>query len=438
MKGEALAALQGIPYNPYSLLWPGKVVWTEKGIMFARLLQLGGRSLISHELARMGHHNPEEVQSCIDQPCAGKLVDVPHEIATLLIHWLEHQGSACWWHSTSDTSAATVDLLFGGSNQLVPGLRQATERIPHLLPVAAALEQAWCLKESAPMNLLLGETSVALQHHTSVMGILNVTPDSFYDGGLYLQPEQAIKHAEEMLTDGADIIDVGGQSSRPGARPIPLDVERQRVVPVVREIVKRYGARVSVDTHRARIAEAALDVGAVLINDISAMRFDAQMAPLVARRNASVVLMHMRGTPQTMQQEPTYRHVIDDVYRFLAERLRCAMHHGIARQRIMLDPGFGFGKTARHNLELLHGLEHFQGLGQPLLVGTSRKSFLGRLLQREVWDRLEGTIASVIYTALRGAAMVRVHDVKSAAQAIRLMNTLEKPPAPSSDSEYLG
>jgi dihydropteroate synthase len=411
--------------------------YTEKGVMFARLLKLGDRSLLSYELARMGHHNPEEVLSCLDQPCAAKLIDVPKEIATLLIQWLEHQEPPCWWHSSSDPSAPTVDLLFGGSNQIVSRLRQAAQQIPHLRPVAAALDQAWCFKESAPLNLLLGETSVALQHRTYVMGILNVTPDSFSDGGLYLQPEQAIKHAEEMLADGADIIDVGGQSSRPGARAIPLDVERQRVMPVVREIVKRYGARVSVDTYRASIAEAALDVGAVLINDISAMRFDAKMAPLIARYNASVVLMHMRGTPQTMQQEPTYRHVIDAVYSFLAERLRCAMHHGIARQRIILDPGFGFGKTARHNLELLHGLEHFQGLGQPLLVGTSRKSFLGRLLQREVWDRLEGTIASVIYAALRGAAMVRVHDVKSAVQAIRLINTLETLPNPPAGGEYL-
>jgi dihydropteroate synthase len=259
--------------------------------------------------------------------------------------------------------------------------------------------------------------------------VLNVTPDSFSDGGLYLQPEQAVKHAEEMLADGADIIDIGGQSSRPGAWPVPEEVEQTRVVPVVQEVVKRYGALVSVDTYRASIAAAALDVGAVLINDISAMRFDARMAPLIAGRNAAVVLMHMQGIPHTMQQAPTYRHVIDDIYGFFTERLHHAVHHGIARQRIVLDPGIGFGKTVRHNLELLHGLGHFQSLGQPLLVGTSRKSFLGELLQREVWDRLEGTITSVIYAVLRGASMVRVHDVKPIVQAVRLLDALEHPTA---------
>jgi len=202
-------------------------------------------------------------------------------------------------------------------------------------------------------------------------------------------------------------------------------VEHQRVIPVIGEIVKRYGALVSVDTYRASIAEAALDAGAVLINDISAMRFDTQMAALIARREAAVVLMHMQGTPQTMQHAPAYRHVIDEVYSFLAARLEWAMQQGITRQRIVLDPGFGFGKAVRHNLALLRGLEHFRALGQPLLVGTSRKTFLGRLLQREVWDRLEGTMASVIYATLRGAAIVRVHDVKPVVQTVRLVDSLE-------------
>jgi dihydropteroate synthase len=160
------------------------------------------------------------------------------------------------------------------------------------------------------------------------------------------------------------------------------------------------------------------------VNDISAMRFDAQMAPLIARRGASVALMHMQGTPQTMQQAPAYRHVLDEVYRFLAERLDCALQYGIARQRIVLDPGFGFGKTVQHNLDLLHGLGHLRALGQPLLVGTSRKSFLGHVLRRQVWDRLEGTLATVIYAVLHGAVLVRVHDVAAVAQTVRLLEAL--------------
>jgi dihydropteroate synthase len=261
------------------------------------------------------------------------------------------------------------------------------------------------------------------------MGILNVTPDSFSDGGFYLQTDQAIKHAEEMLAQGADIIDVGGASSRPGAAPVPAAVERDRIIPVLREIVKRFGARVSVDTYRADVAEAALDVGAVMINDISALRFDPAMAQVVAQHEAAVVLMHMQGTPQTMQQAPWYRHVTDEVYTFLAERLDYARQHGIARQHLVCDPGFGFGKTVQHNLDLLHDLPHFQGLGQPLLVGISRKSFLGHLLQREVWDRLEGTLAGVVYAVLHGAAIVRVHDVAPTVQALRLVEAIRTPQA---------
>jgi dihydropteroate synthase len=323
---------------------------------------------------------------------------------------------------------ATVDVVVGGSAELDTALQQATQQTPQLQPVVTALEHARQLQEQSPLHLTLGTTTWPLQQRVYIMGILNVTPDSFSDGGLYLQPEQALKHAETLLADGADLIDVGGESSRPGAMPVPATVEHERVVPVVREIVKRFNALVSVDTYRASVAAAALDAGAVLINDISALRFDAQMAPLIARRGASVVLMHMQGTPQTMQRAPTYRHVIDEVYSFLAERLHCAMQAGIARQRIVLDPGFGFGKTTPHNLDLLRGLEHFHALGQPLLAGTSRKSFLGRLLQRQVWDRLGGTLATVVYAALRGARIVRVHDVGPTVQAMRILAALDQPP----------
>jgi dihydropteroate synthase len=401
--------------------------------MLARLLpQSEAASLIVHELKRMGHPDPIQPPEGL---FASKLIGVPCQTATTLTAWLQRQQPACWWYSTPGAKPVTVDVLFGGNRSLLTTLRHEAHRIPLLQPVVAAIEAARELQEHGPTQLLLRESRLNLRQRVYVMGILNITPDSFSDGGLYLQPEQALKHAEEMLAEGADIIDVGGQSSRPGATPIPPEVEYQRVIPVIRDLVKRYGALVSVDTYRASIAEAALDAGAVLINDISAMRFDTQMAPLIAKHKASVVLMHMQGTPQTMQQAPSYRHVIDDIYRFLAERLQYAMRHGISRQRIVLDPGFGFGKTVQHNLELLQGLEHFQALGQPLLVGTSRKSFLGRLLQREVWDRLEGTIASAIYAMVRGAAMVRVHDVKPVVQAARLMNALTKPSLPLSTGQ---
>jgi dihydropteroate synthase len=400
--------------------------------MLARLFPQDNRSLLAHELATMGHQEPDALLGRSDQEWTWKLTGVPSATATLFTTWLAQQAPQCWWYSAAGADATTVDLLFRCPHDLYTAWCLAAPHTPPLQPVVRALAHVLQLRSSAPSYLRLGDTTLQLQRRIYVMGVLNVTPDSFSDGGLYLQPEQAIKHAEEMLAEGADIIDVGGQSSRPGARPVPAEVEQQRVVPVVQEIVKRYGALVSVDTYRASIAAAALDVGAVLINDISALRFDTHMAPLLARRNAAVVLMHMQGTPQHMQQAPTYRHIIDDIYSFFAERLHYARQHGIAPQCLLLDPGIGFGKGVRHNLEVLHGLEYFQSLGAPLLVGTSRKSFLGRLLQREVWDRLEGSLTSAIYAVLRGATMVRVHDVKPTVQAVRLLAALQHPAVPLS------
>ena len=390
--------------------------------MLARLLPQGDDSLIAHELARMGHHTPEAFRGESDRRVVLKFLAAPSAPASMLLDWLRQQGPGYWGYSTAGAEAATLDVLCGAPAALISRLR--AEKQPALHPLVAALEQALQLQQPGITQLVLGDQVFDLRQRTYIMGILNVTPDSFSDGGLYLQLEQALQHAETMLAAGADIIDVGGQSSRPGAVPVPAEVEQERAVPVIREIVQRYGALVSVDTYRASVAAAALDAGAVLVNDISAMRFDMHMAPLLARRGASVVLMHMQGTPQTMQRAPSYRHVLDDVYSFLAERLHCAMQYGIPRQRIVLDPGFGFGKTVQHNLDLLHGLAHLRALGQPLLVGTSRKSFLGHVLQRKVGNRLEGTLATVLYAVLHGAAVVRVHDVGSVTQAIHLLAAL--------------
>ena len=400
--------------------------------MRARLFPQGNDSLMHHELVRMGHEAP--VHLLRQPPATCKFIDVPHRTAARLTQYLRQRAPQCWWYDAPGATAATVDLLIGGSTECIATLRQEGQHMPLLQRLVTALDEALRLQEDAPAALVLGDTDVDLRRRTMVMGILNVTPDSFSDGGLYVQPQQAIKYAAEMIAQGADIIDVGGESSRPGATPVTAEVERQRVLPVVGEIVKRFGVHVSVDTYRASVAEAALDAGAVMINDISAMRFDPHMAPLIARRGVAVVLMHMQGAPPTMQRSPSYRHVIDDVYGFLAERLHDAMQHGIARQRIVCDPGFGFGKKAQHNLELLHGLQYFQVLGQPILVGTSRKSSLGCVLQRAVWDRVEGSIASAVYAILHGAAMVRVHDVGPTVQAVRLIDAVAQPPLSRADT----
>ncbi len=255
------------------------------------------------------------------------------------------------------------------------------------------------------------------------MGVVNVTPDSFSDGGLYLDAEAAIAHARELIGEGAEIVDVGGESTRPGAEPVAVAEELRRVLPVVEGIVAgdRTPTRpqVSIDTSKATVARAALAAGAVLVNDVTALRADPEMASLVAESGAQCCLMHMRGEPRTMQADPRYDDVVDDVRSFLEERMAYAVSVGVREERIMLDPGIGFGKTLAHNLALLARLDELASLGRPLVVGTSRKSFIGRILADAVGreepvatpERLPGTIATSVLAYERGARVFRVHDV---------------------------
>jgi len=240
---------------------------------------------------------------------------------------------------------------------------------------------------------------------------------------LYLDPEAAIAHGEELAAAGAAILDVGGESTRPGAEEVPEAEELRRVVPVIAGLAGG-GAEVSVDTSKAAVAAAALDAGAAIVNDVTALRGDPEMAALCAERGATVVLMHMLGDPRTMQRDPTYDDVVAEVGTFLAERLRAALAAGIAEERIWLDPGIGFGKTAEHNLELLRRLPELRRLGRPLVVGTSRKSFIGRLDGSPASERLGGTIASSVLAAAEGAEVLRVHDVAEVAEAIKLADAV--------------
>jgi dihydropteroate synthase len=253
----------------------------------------------------------------------------------------------------------------------------------------------------------------------SVMGVVNVTPDSFSDGGQYLDREAAIAHGLELAAAGAAILDIGGESTRPGAEPVSAEVELERVVPVISGLLAAgCGAQLSIDTSKAQVAAAALDAGATLVNDVTALRGDPEMAPLVAARGVDCCLMHMLGEPRTMQKDPHYDDVVAEVRAFLAARLRFAVEAGVAAERVMLDPGIGFGKTAAHNLELLRRLDQIVALGRPVVIGTSRKSFLGRITGREVGDRLPGTIATNVLAYERGARVFRVHDVAPVADAL--------------------
>jgi dihydropteroate synthase len=255
-----------------------------------------------------------------------------------------------------------------------------------------------------------------------LMGVVNVTPDSFSDGGQYLDPDAAIRHGEELVRDGAAILDVGGESTRPGAEEVDEAEELRRVEPVVRALAG--DATVSIDTSKLAVAEAALDAGASIVNDVSAFKRDPEMAGLCAERGVGVVLMHMPGNPRTMQDDPRYGDVVDDVKAFLAERMEFAVGQGIEEERIWLDPGIGFGKTLEHNLELLRRLRELRELGRPLVVGTSRKSFIGKVDGSDVEDRIGGSIATSVLAAAEGADVLRVHDVAEMAQALAVTNAV--------------
>ena len=258
---------------------------------------------------------------------------------------------------------------------------------------------------------------------TKLMGVVNVTPDSFSDGGLYLDPEAAIGHGRELAVAGAEILDLGGESTRPGADPVGEEEELRRVVPVVQGL-QGTGAQISVDTSKAAVAAAALDAGAEIVNDVTALRGDPDMASVCAERGATVVLMHMLGDPRTMQRDPRYDDVVNDVKAFLGARLEAAVAAGIDEDRVWLDPGIGFGKTGAHNMELLRRLGELRELGRPLVVGTSRKSFIGKVDGSDAAHRLGGTIASSVLAAAEGAEVLRVHDVAEVRQALTVATAI--------------
>lgn len=268
-----------------------------------------------------------------------------------------------------------------------------------------------------------------------VMGIVNVTPDSFYDGGRYKLPEQAIAHAIELVEQGADILDIGAESTRPGANPVSQEDELARLIPVITGLVRRVTVPISVDTTKASVAQSALDAGACIINDVSALRLDPAMASIVARSGAAVVLMHMQGIPQTMQHAPQYGDVVNEVVAFLHERIQVAEAAGISRTNIILDPGIGFGKLLKHNLELLNRLTDLTELGRPVLVGPSRKAFIGQLLDRSVEHREWGTAAVVALAVDRGAAILRVHDVAMMAEVVKVAAAM-RAAMPQVDQEH--
>ncbi len=272
-------------------------------------------------------------------------------------------------------------------------------------------------------------TVLNLASRTHIMGILNVTPDSFSDGGLYAGIDSALAHAREMVSAGADIIDIGGESTRPGADPVSEEMELSRVVPVIKRLSAELSVPLSIDTYKSAVARKALEAGASLVNDISGLRFSPDMAKVAADYGVPVIIQHIQGTPRAMQQFPVYRDVVADVMAYLEEGIEMAERDGVGRGQILIDPGIGFGKTVAHNLTILNRLDELRGLGKPIVLGTSRKKFIGSILDISVPEqRVDGTAATVALGIERGAHIVRVHDVARMVQVARMTDAVVKAP----------
>jgi dihydropteroate synthase len=277
------------------------------------------------------------------------------------------------------------------------------------------------------MKLTWSNFCLDFSKKTYIMGILNVTPDSFSDGGLYLDKSSAIEKAYRMVKEGADIIDIGGESTRPGSESITIDEELRRTIPVIGALTKEIKVPISIDTYKSEVAKAALDAGASMVNDISGLRFDPRMAEVVSKYKVPVVIMHIKGTPKDMQQNPVYEALIPEMMDYLRGSISIAIRSGISEDKIIIDPGIGFGKTSEHNLEIINKLWEFTSLEKPILIGPSRKAFIGKILgDAPVTQRLEGTAAAIAISIMNGANMIRVHDIKEMAGVAKVVDAVKR------------
>lgn len=338
---------------------------------------------------------------------------------------LSFGAEAATAYGSIDHSVETTDLLLLGT---LKQMRQLVEKLKlHQFGLPAVADRVgWILDsyDAVPVPLEIGQKKLEFGRRTLIMGILNVTPDSFSDGARFMDVEAAVAHARQMIADGADIIDVGGESTRPGSAPVLAQEEKKRVLPVIERLAQGTNALISIDTTKAEVARAALAAGAAMVNDISGLRFDAEMAGVVAEHGVPVCVMHIQGTPRSMQEDPRYEDLMGEIIDHLEEGLEIAQRAGILQGKIIVDPGIGFGKTVEHNLEILRRLKELKVLGRPILVGASRKSVIGKVLGLAADERVEGTAAAVAISIANGADIVRVHDVKQMARVTRMTDAM--------------
>ncbi len=354
-----------------------------------------------------------------------KIEGIPPKWANLLKQeMLSLDGDAALDRRTLDCSISKTDVLLMGTQKQFERLIHKLESYPYLHSLGRSLAETLKNISKTHFTLRCRKKTFYLGKRTLLMGVLNVTPDSFSDGGLFLDPSRAVEHGLKMAEEGADLIDIGGESTRPGSKPLDAEEELRRVIPVIRSLSKRLNIPISIDTYKSKVAQAAIDAGAEMINDISGLHFDPELSKVASREDVPIILMHIRGTPETMQKEVHYESLFSEILRYLREGIERAESSGVDPEKIIIDPGIGFGKTLEHNLLLIKNLSEFRILGKPILLGTSRKSFIGKILNAEPQERLEGTLASTIVGILHGAHIVRCHDVAQAKKAIAVADAI--------------
>jgi dihydropteroate synthase len=323
-----------------------------------------------------------------------------------------------------DCSTKQTDALLMGTQKHFEKLILKLEQYPDLHPLGQSIKETLKNISKTHYSIRCQKRILPLGKRTLLMGVLNVTPDSFSDGGLFFDKEKAISHALRMVEGGADIIDIGGESTRPGSKPLELEEELRRVIPVIESLAKEVDVPLSIDTYKSTVAQRAIEAGAEIINDISGLHFDPSLAKVAAKNDTPLILMHIRGKPETMQKGVHYDSLFSDILQYLKESIQRAESTGLDSRQIIIDPGIGFGKTAEDNLLIIKNLYEFRILGKPILLGTSRKSFIGKILNTEVGDRLEGTLSSIAIGVLNGAHIIRSHDVPQAKKAIAVADAI--------------
>jgi dihydropteroate synthase len=323
-----------------------------------------------------------------------------------------------------DCSAKRADALLMGTQKQLEKLILKLDQYLDFQSLSQTLKVTLKNLTKTHFAVRCRRETLTLGKKTLLMGVLNVTPDSFSDGGLFFDKEKAVAHGLRMVEEGADLIDIGGESTRPGSKPLGLEEELRRVIPVIESITKKASIPISIDTYKSQVAERAIEAGAEIINDISGLHFDIDLSHVAARHDCPMILMHIRGTPETMQQQVHYESLFSEILQYLREGIERAESAGLDPQQIIIDPGIGFGKTVKDNLLLIKNLFEFRVLGKPILLGTSRKSFIGKILNTDAEDRLEGTLSSISIGVINGAHIIRCHDVLQAKRAIAIADAI--------------